>query len=196
MGRIDDRLGQCHPAVAVASHPGSQAVDFRTDGGCGQVTLRCSQPISLPATFARCQVTRPPGKQPRSKTSPHPCPPTPQRHSHQTLRRVWPPPPSSKRAPPLWAASAHPSGARFAAGPARLPVPAPAMRPATTVSVEPTTWTRAPAWGVNACRFSVCWPRVQPSGAGAWNQKRLGVCDRLVDGLLARGVAPHLTLNH
>ena len=45
-------------------------------------------------------------------------------------------------------------------------------------------------------RFSVAWPRVQPLGEGAWNEKGLAFYDRLVDGLLARGLAPHLTLNH
>ena len=50
--------------------------------------------------------------------------------------------------------------------------------------------------GVNAYRFSVSWPRVQPGGAGPWNAKGLDFYERLVDGLLARGVAPYLTLNH
>ena len=45
-------------------------------------------------------------------------------------------------------------------------------------------------------RFSVAWPRVQPLGEGAWNEKGLAFYDRLFDGLLARGLAPHLTLNH
>jgi beta-glucosidase len=50
--------------------------------------------------------------------------------------------------------------------------------------------------GVDIYRFSISWPRVQPLGAGAWNEKGLAFYDRLVDGLLARGVQPHLTLNH
>ena len=50
--------------------------------------------------------------------------------------------------------------------------------------------------GVNAYRFSVAWPRVQPLGHGAWNQRGLDFYERLVDGLLQRGIAPHLTLNH
>jgi beta-glucosidase len=50
--------------------------------------------------------------------------------------------------------------------------------------------------GVDAYRFSVSWPRVQPAGRGAWNPKGLDFYERLVDGLLARGVAPYLTLNH
>jgi len=50
--------------------------------------------------------------------------------------------------------------------------------------------------GVDAYRFSVSWPRVQPQGMGAWNAKGLDFYERLVDGLLARGLKPYLTLNH
>jgi beta-glucosidase len=50
--------------------------------------------------------------------------------------------------------------------------------------------------GVNAYRFSVSWPRVRPDGEGAWNAKGLDFYERLVDGLLARGIKPYLTLNH
>ncbi len=50
--------------------------------------------------------------------------------------------------------------------------------------------------GVNAYRFSVSWPRVQAAGAGAFNEPGLAFYERLVDGLLARGLQPHLTLNH
>jgi beta-glucosidase len=50
--------------------------------------------------------------------------------------------------------------------------------------------------GVDAYRFSVSWPRVQPLGQGAWNPKGLDFYERLVDGLLARSVRPYLTLNH
>jgi hypothetical protein len=37
--------------------------------------------------------------------------------------------------------------------------------------------------GVDAYRFSIAWPRVQPLGSGAWNPLGLGFYDRLVDGL-------------
>lgn len=50
--------------------------------------------------------------------------------------------------------------------------------------------------GVDAYRFSVSWPRVRPTGSGAWNQKGLDFYERLVDGLLSRGIKPFLTLNH
>ena len=50
--------------------------------------------------------------------------------------------------------------------------------------------------GVDAYRFSVSWPRVRPSGSGDWNLAGLGFYERLVDGLLERGIKPYLTLNH
>ena len=50
--------------------------------------------------------------------------------------------------------------------------------------------------GVNAYRFSVSWPRVRPSGSGAWNNKGVDFYERVVDGLLERGVTPYVTLNH
>lgn len=50
--------------------------------------------------------------------------------------------------------------------------------------------------GVDAYRFSVSWPRVRPGGSGRWNEQGLAFYDRLVDGLLARGIQPYVTLNH
>lgn len=50
--------------------------------------------------------------------------------------------------------------------------------------------------GVDAYRFSICWPRVQPDGQGAWNEAGLAFYEHLVDGLLARGIKPYVTLNH
>ena len=50
--------------------------------------------------------------------------------------------------------------------------------------------------GLAAYRFSVAWPRVQPDGAGAANQKGLDHYRRVVDELLARGVVPYVTLYH
>lgn len=50
--------------------------------------------------------------------------------------------------------------------------------------------------GVDAYRFSMSWPRVQPDGQGAFNEAGLAFYERLVDGLLARGIKPYLTLNH
>ena len=50
--------------------------------------------------------------------------------------------------------------------------------------------------GVDAYRFSVSWPRVQPLGQGAFNEAGIVFYERLVQGLLARGIKPYLTLNH
>ncbi|TKK88904.1 beta-glucosidase [Herbidospora galbida] len=50
--------------------------------------------------------------------------------------------------------------------------------------------------GVNAYRFSVSWPRVQPDGTGPANPKGLDHYERLVDALLAAGITPALTLFH
>ncbi|HEY7833839.1 MAG TPA: GH1 family beta-glucosidase, partial [Ktedonobacterales bacterium] len=50
--------------------------------------------------------------------------------------------------------------------------------------------------GLNAYRFSVAWPRVLPDGRGAVNAAGLDYYDALVDGLLARGIAPYVTLYH
>lgn len=50
--------------------------------------------------------------------------------------------------------------------------------------------------GVNAYRFSISWPRVQPLGSGAVNAAGLAFYDRLVDGLLERNIRPYATLYH
>ncbi|HTD77962.1 MAG TPA: GH1 family beta-glucosidase [Chloroflexota bacterium] len=50
--------------------------------------------------------------------------------------------------------------------------------------------------GVNGYRFSVAWPRIQPDGRGAPNQRGLDFYRRLVDGLRERSIAPALTMYH
>ena len=50
--------------------------------------------------------------------------------------------------------------------------------------------------GVDAYRFSISWPRVQALGSGAFNEAGFAFYERLVDGMLARGLKPFLTLNH
>ncbi|WP_319462802.1 GH1 family beta-glucosidase [Micromonospora sp. RTP1Z1] len=50
--------------------------------------------------------------------------------------------------------------------------------------------------GVSAYRFSVAWPRVQPTGTGAANAAGLDFYDRLVDDLLDHGIDPVATLFH
>jgi beta-glucosidase len=50
--------------------------------------------------------------------------------------------------------------------------------------------------GVRHYRLSVAWPRVVPTGRGATNRAGLDFYSRLVDGLLAAGITPHVTLYH
>ena len=50
--------------------------------------------------------------------------------------------------------------------------------------------------GLRAYRFSVAWPRVQPTGRGPAEQRGLDFYRRLVDLLLERGIEPWLTLYH
>ena len=50
--------------------------------------------------------------------------------------------------------------------------------------------------GVNAYRFSISWPRVQPDGQGAWNEAGFVFYDQLIAALEKRGIELHLTLNH
>ena len=50
--------------------------------------------------------------------------------------------------------------------------------------------------GLTAYRFSTSWTRIQPTGSGMPNEKGLDFYDRLVDGLLERGIQPWLTLYH
>ncbi|CAN5723742.1 GH1 family beta-glucosidase [soil metagenome] len=50
--------------------------------------------------------------------------------------------------------------------------------------------------GVDAYRFSVSWPRWMPTGRGRVNRAGRDFYDRLVDALLARGIAPWVCLYH
>jgi beta-glucosidase len=50
--------------------------------------------------------------------------------------------------------------------------------------------------GTKAYRFSIAWPRIFPQGSGAANGKGLDFYNRLVDQLLASGIAPYATLYH
>ena len=50
--------------------------------------------------------------------------------------------------------------------------------------------------GVGAYRFSISWPRVQPTGKGPANQDGLDFYRRVVDGARARGIIPVATIYH
>ena len=50
--------------------------------------------------------------------------------------------------------------------------------------------------GLQAYRFSIAWPRIQPGGSGPFNPAGIAFYDRLVDALLAAGVQPVTTLYH
>ena len=52
------------------------------------------------------------------------------------------------------------------------------------------------ALGTKAYRFSIAWPRIFPEGTGTPNPKGLDFYNRLVDELLANGIAPFATLYH
>lgn len=50
--------------------------------------------------------------------------------------------------------------------------------------------------GLKAYRFSISWPRILPNGRGKVNQKGVNFYSKLVDGLLAAGITPYVTLYH
>lgn len=50
--------------------------------------------------------------------------------------------------------------------------------------------------GFDCYRFSTSWARVMPEGRGQVNSQGLDFYDRLVDGMLERGIKPALTLYH
>ena len=52
------------------------------------------------------------------------------------------------------------------------------------------------AHGVESYRFSIAWPRVQPTGRGAANDAGLRWYRELAEGLLERGIEPVATLYH
>lgn len=52
------------------------------------------------------------------------------------------------------------------------------------------------AMGLGCYRFSIAWPRVLPQGHGEPNEEGLAFYDALIDGLLANGIQPWVTLYH
>jgi beta-glucosidase len=49
---------------------------------------------------------------------------------------------------------------------------------------------------LQAYRFSIAWPRIQPTGRGPANEAGLAFYSRLIDGLIERGITPVATLYH
>jgi len=52
------------------------------------------------------------------------------------------------------------------------------------------------AGGFDAYRFSFAWPRLIPEGTGSVNPEGVAFYDRLIDGMLERGIRPFATLYH
>lgn len=50
--------------------------------------------------------------------------------------------------------------------------------------------------GVDAYRFSIAWPRILPDGRGQINEKGLDFYERLIDGMVERGLKVYPTLYH
>ncbi|WP_329459165.1 GH1 family beta-glucosidase [Streptomyces sp. NBC_01497] len=50
--------------------------------------------------------------------------------------------------------------------------------------------------GTGAHRFSLAWPRIQPDGRGRVEKRGIDHYDRFIDGLLAEGITPLVTLYH
>jgi beta-glucosidase len=50
--------------------------------------------------------------------------------------------------------------------------------------------------GLEGYRFSISWPRIQPTGRGPANQRGLDFYRSLVEGMLERGIRPLATLYH
>jgi beta-glucosidase len=61
-------------------------------------------------------------------------------------------------------------------------------------------WAEDIGWlgtlGAKAYRLSVAWPRILPDGTGRVEERGLDFYERLVDGLIAAGVEPWITLYH
>lgn len=54
----------------------------------------------------------------------------------------------------------------------------------------------AKAMNLNSYRFSISWPRIQPTGSGSANQAGIDYYSRMVDALLEAKIRPLLTLYH
>ncbi len=52
------------------------------------------------------------------------------------------------------------------------------------------------ALGVNSYRMSVAWARIFPEGRGQPNQNGIDHYNQVIDGLLAAGIRPYVTMFH
>lgn len=85
---------------------------------------------------------------------------------------------------------------RFAATPGRIEDASDGRRACDHYHRWPEDIALMSRLGLGAYRFSIAWPRVQPTGRGPANPAGLDFYDRLVDALLAAGIAPFATLYH
>jgi beta-glucosidase len=85
---------------------------------------------------------------------------------------------------------------RFCAEPGRIRDGSNALLACDHYHLWPQDLDMAQGLGVNAYRFSIAWPRILPQGRGAVNEAGLAFYDRLVDGMLERGLDPWATLYH
>ena len=88
------------------------------------------------------------------------------------------------------------SGTRTRTRRARSRTTTPATSPTTITTGTRRTSRSCRSIGANAYRFSISWPRIFPQGTGTPNPKGLDFYNRLVDELVAAGIAPFPTLYH
>ena len=50
--------------------------------------------------------------------------------------------------------------------------------------------------GIGCYRFSISWSRILPEGHGTVNEAGLAYYDKVIDGCIARGIEPWVTLYH
>ena len=116
--------------------------------------------------------------------------------SRTTSAGARPPPRTRSRAPPRRTGAASRSGTPSAASQGAPATATPATWPPTTTTGYAEDLDLMRDLGLRSYRFSISWPRIQPDGTGAPNQRGLDFYRRLVDGLHERGITPMATLFH
>ena len=84
----------------------------------------------------------------------------------------------------------------FADTPGRSPTATSVTSPTTTTTASPRTSRCMAGLGIKAYRFSIAWPRIQPTGIGAANQAGLDFYRRLAETCHEHGITPWATLYH